>query len=173
VDYAGEPTTSIAQRRNNCITVSSWQAGTLATCSVIVENVGDAAASVTVEFFLSVPTGQPPTQLSPGLCKPANPLPPTGLQPLTSTSFSLQYPVQGTDVGADTLYAQIQAGPGPFPDPSDMTQSCNASKTVDILGAPGGPGPSPGGPGHGGPGHGGHGHGGEGHQPDKKPQRTR
>jgi hypothetical protein len=188
VDYAGEPTTSLAQRRNNCITTSTWQSGNNASVSVIVENTGDEPGSCAVEFFLAVPTGNAPSALTADLCDPEeNPMEPTALAPGDSTYFSLTYTVQDGDVGADTLYAQIQSGAPPYPNPSDMSQTCNSSKTVDVLSAPGvappgaPPAPGPpghGGPGHGGPGHGGHGHGGhghegEGHEPGKKPYRGR
>jgi hypothetical protein len=135
VDYAGQPTTALPQRRNNCITTSAWEAGTGATLSVTAQNVGDETCMCTVEFFLERPGGpNPPPPLAPSLCKPAaNPMAPTGIDPGEQVTFSLGYIVQSGDVGADTLYAQIQMGTGPFPNPSDMTQACNASKSVGVL----------------------------------------
>jgi len=130
LNSAGQPAISQAQRRN-CITSPPWQAGTEVELSVTVENFG-SQCECQVEFFLANGSN-PYVPLNPLYCNPTNPLPPTGLNTGDKFTFSMQYVVQSGDVGSDTLYAQIQTGNPPYPNPTDMTQICNALKTLAVL----------------------------------------
>ena len=92
--------------------------------TVIVENVGDADGFVGVQFYLQTGSGLRALQGQLGT---------TGLNAGDSVTIQLDYAPQGADTGEDTVYAQIQSGAGPFASPTDMTQSINASKQVDVL----------------------------------------
>jgi hypothetical protein len=124
VDIAGAATIAIAQRRNNCITVGPWVSGAQSVATVIVENVGDASGVAGVQFYLQTGSGLKALQGQLGT---------SGLNPGNSMAVVLTYIPQGADSGEDTLYAQIQSGPGPFPSPTDMSQAINASKQIDVL----------------------------------------
>jgi hypothetical protein len=126
---------NLPERKTTCITVSPMQAGTYATFSVVVQNKDVVPCAIcTVEFFLKRP-GSTALPLDPALCLPAaNPMQPCSLNPGDSAGFSIRYLVQNGDVGADTLYAQIQQqSPPPGLDPTDMTQIYNAERLVQVV----------------------------------------
>jgi hypothetical protein len=125
VDLAGVPTQSRAQRTNNCIFVGPWTSGAQCAAVVLVANQGDAAAIVGVQFYLQNASGL--NLIGGGV------LGESGLNPGNSMAVALTYTPQGGDTGQDTLYAQIQSGPPPYPSPTDMTQPINASKTINVL----------------------------------------
>jgi hypothetical protein len=124
-----------AERAASCITASALHAGTNGTFSVTLKNIGDASCGLlTVEFFLKTPS-HGAQALPSSLCTPAsNPLAPTTLDVNESQTFSIEYTVQGPDVGACTVYAQFQTvSPPPGTDPTNMNLVCNAKRAVNIL----------------------------------------
>jgi hypothetical protein len=127
VDFAGTANPPEAQRKTNCIFVSPWQAGIQCVAVVVLQNIGNAAGSAAVQFYLN---------------SVANPL--GGQQGMTafaigqSAAIALYYTPPDAYVGPQTLYAQIQtSATPPFPDPTDLTQPYNASKSIIVLSAPG------------------------------------
>jgi len=127
VDFAGADNPPEAQRKTNCIFTSPWRAGTQCVAVVVLQNIGNAGGIAGVQFYLNsvgTPLGgqQGMTTLAPG----------------QSTAIALSYVPPDADVGSQTLLAQIQtSSTPPIPDPTDLTQPYNASKSIIVLSASG------------------------------------